>query len=112
MAPPGYRSRLQGELARKTRASAGMRQVELDEHALAAAARTSASFLSISDVAEAIADDLKNQRREILEHVNRMIQHAAMKSSTAHYDLRVRNLHKRLVQVEAELRRLTRSRSP
>jgi hypothetical protein len=112
MAPPGYRSRLQDELARKTRASAGMRQVELDEHALAAAARTSASFLSISDVAEAIADELKNQRREILKHVNRMFQHAAMKSSTAHYDLRLRNLHKRLVQVESEMRRLTRSRSP
>jgi hypothetical protein len=112
MAPPGYRSRLQGELARKTRASAGMRQVELDEHALAAAARTSASFLSISDVAEAIADELKNQRREILKHVNRMFQHAAMKSSTAHDDLRVRNLHKRLVQLESEMRRLTRSRLP
>jgi hypothetical protein len=45
--------------------------------------RTSASVLSISDVAETIADALKNQRREILEHVNRMFQHAAIKSSTA-----------------------------
>jgi hypothetical protein len=67
MAPPGYRSRLQDELARKTRARAGMRQVELDEHVLGAAARTSASVLSISDVA---ADALKNERREIPKHIN------------------------------------------
>jgi hypothetical protein len=66
----------------------------------------------VMTIPEAIADALKNQRREILKHVNRMFQHAAMKSSTAHDDLSVRNLHKRLVQVEAELRRLTRSRSP
>jgi 3-deoxy-D-arabino-heptulosonate 7-phosphate (DAHP) synthase class II len=54
---------------------------------LAAAARTSASVLSISDIAETMADALKNQQREILKHVNRMFQHAAMKSSTAHDDL-------------------------
>ena len=68
------------------------------------------SFLT--DVAETIAGEFNIQRREILNHVNRMIQQAAMKSSTAHDGLRVRNLHKRLVQLEAELRRLTRSRSP
>jgi hypothetical protein len=112
MAPLGYRSRFQDELARKTRASSGLRQVEIDEHVLAAAARTSASALSISDVAGAIADELKTQRREIIKHVDRMIKHAAMKSSTGHDDLRARNFHKRLIQVEAELRRLTRSRSP
>ena len=100
---PRYRSRFEDELARKTRASSGLRQVEIDEHTLAAAARTSSSHLSITDLAEAIADALKNERRGILLHVNRMIQHAAMKSSTAHDDLRVRNLHKRLFQVEAEL---------
>ena len=63
MAPPGYRSRLQQELAQKTRASAGLRQVELDEHLLAAASRTSASALSISDLAQAIADEFKIRQR-------------------------------------------------
>ena len=111
MAPPGYRSRFQDELARKTRASSGLRQVQIDEHMLAAAARTSASALSISDLAQTIADEFNIRQREILKHVNRMIQHAAMKSSTAHDDLRLRNLHKRLFQLESEMRRLTRSRS-
>ena len=52
MAPPRYRSRLQDELARNTRASSGLRQVELDERTLAAAARISSSVLSITDLAE------------------------------------------------------------
>ena len=112
MAPPEYRSRLQHELARKTRASSGLRQVEIDEHTLAAASRTSASALSISDLAQTIADEFKIRQREILKHVDRMIKHAEMQSSKPHDDLRVRNLHKRLFQVEAELRRLTRSRPP
>ena len=110
MAPPGYRSQLQAELARKTRVSAGLRQVELDEHLLAAASRTSASALSISDLAQTIADEFNIRQREILKHVDRMIKHAAMKSSNPHDDLRVRNLNKRVVQLESEMRRLTKPR--
>ncbi|OLB72058.1 MAG: hypothetical protein AUI16_21485 [Alphaproteobacteria bacterium 13_2_20CM_2_64_7] len=110
---PDYRRQVERALARQIEADASRqtRQIEIDRKALDRAAQaTSAGDLTVADLAETIADALKNERREILKHVNRMFQHAAMK--TAHYDLRIRNLHKRLFQLESEMRRLTRSRSP
>ncbi len=70
--------------------------------------------ISINDIAAVIGDALKTQRREIIEHVGRMFKLAELKSSAGHDpdDTRMRNLHRRVTQLESEMRRLTRSRSP
>jgi hypothetical protein len=67
--------------------------------------------LSIDDVAAAVGDALKSQKRQIIQHVGRMIEVERIKSSTAQGDARVKNLHQRLVQVESELRLLRKGSS-
>jgi hypothetical protein len=101
---PGYRSRLQDELARKTGIRSGSsRQVELEAHVLDTAARTSASVLCISDIAETVADALKNQRHEILEHVGRVLKLIEAKSGDVlHQKSRVDKLYRRVMQLESE----------
>ena len=65
--------------------------------------------LTIDDVGEVLGDCLKNQRQQILQHVQRMIELAEMKRSD---DTRVRrNLHARLTRVESAIRFLQKDRS-
>ena len=64
--------------------------------------------LSVDDIAVVVGDALKTQRREILKHVNRLFQLAEIRSSAQKDDVRFRNLHRRLTQIESELRLLHR----
>ena len=63
--------------------------------------------LTIDDVAAAVGDALKSQRKDIIGHVRRMIEVSHIKSSlSSQAETRLHNLHKRLTEVESELRRL------
>jgi hypothetical protein len=67
--------------------------------------------LSIDDISVVVGDCLKNQRRQILGHVRRMIQLERVNNSAKPDDTRVRNLHARLTRVEAAIRFLQKDRS-
>jgi hypothetical protein len=85
------------------------RRAAEDNRTKAHAARTTpASVLSIADVAEAVSEQLREQRRELLEHMTRLFKLAELKKSGDGEDVRVRNLHRRVTMLESELRRLQR----
>jgi hypothetical protein len=66
-------------------------------------ARQSAG-LSIDDISTVVGDALRDQRKQILRHVRRMIELSEIKRSD---DTRFRrNLHARLVAVESAVRGL------
>jgi hypothetical protein len=73
-----------------------------------AAARMPASTLTIADIAEAVADIVKTERREILQHVGRMLKLIEIKQPSE--DVRARNLHRRVTQIESELRLLQKGK--
>jgi hypothetical protein len=65
----------------------------------------SASVLTINDLAEAIGDAVKASEGSVLEHVGRMIRMVEMKLEDPADKRRITNMHRRLIQVESELRR-------
>jgi hypothetical protein len=67
--------------------------------------------LSINDIADVVGDALKSQRQDILSHVGRMFRLQEVKAAPAQGDARLKNLHRRLVQVESELRLLKKGGS-
>ena len=67
--------------------------------------------LSINDIADVVGDALKSQRKDILSHVGRMFHLRDLQAATARGDVRFSNLHRRLVQVESEIRSLKRGGS-
>jgi hypothetical protein len=91
---------------RKIETDAGRRtrQIEIDEQALdRAAARTRIADFSVNDLAEVIADTLKAERREILEHVGRLLTLVEFKMRDE--KARAGRLHQRLTELESGLRR-------
>jgi hypothetical protein len=90
---------------------------EIDRNLLSRAAqRTKCGDLSIAALAEVIKDALKAQRRELITHLMRL--HRLAEAKRAGQDsgeqrnekTRVSNIHRRLVVVEAELRKLRKGR--
>jgi hypothetical protein len=81
-----------------------------------AAQRTKCGDLTIAALAEVIRDALKAQRRELIAHVMRFHRLAELKRAgqdggeQRNEKTRVNNIHKRLVAVEAELRKLWKGR--
>lgn len=69
------------------------------------------AHLSIDDVAAVVGDALKNQRQQILGHVERKFELERVKNSAKSDDARAHNFHARLVAIESELRQLKRERS-
>jgi hypothetical protein len=72
--------------------------------------RLTNSDLSLDDVAQTVAELLKAQRREILEHVERRFVLAETKAAGSHDEVRFNNLHRRITKLESEVRALTRNR--
>ena len=64
--------------------------------------------LSLNDLAEVVADAIKSSERRVLEHVGRMFKLIDVKFGDQHEKTRISNIHRRLIQVESELRRLNR----
>lgn len=67
--------------------------------------------LNINDVALVVGEVLKDERRAIIKHVGRMLRLQEVKAAPAQRDERLTNLHRRLVQVESELRLLKKGGS-
>jgi hypothetical protein len=67
--------------------------------------------LTIDDVGrvvgDALRDHLRAQRQQILNHVDRLFRLQKLTAGAGH-DQRFKNLHKRLIEVEAEIRALKR----
>jgi hypothetical protein len=64
--------------------------------------------LTVDDVGEVLGDALRAQRRQILDHVNRLFR---LQEVTANNDARFKNLHRRLIEIEADIRTLKRGGS-
>jgi hypothetical protein len=106
---------IESQLARLKQAEQKqMRAVEVNRNILARAARTTVGDLQIGDLAEAIHDAVQSQKREILEHVHRLFRH--VKSSAEHDNERSRafdrKLHRRLFELESDVRQLRRKGAP
>jgi hypothetical protein len=67
--------------------------------------------LTIDDVGEVLGAALKDQRRAILAHVDRKFQLQEVNANSARSEERFKNLHRRLIEVEAEIRALKRGDS-
>jgi hypothetical protein len=65
----------------------------------------SASILTIDDLAEAIADAVKSSERRILAHLVRRLKLVDFKLEDPAAKRRITNIHRRLIEVESELRR-------
>jgi hypothetical protein len=67
--------------------------------------------LTVDDVGEVLGDALRAQRQQILAHVSRMWRLQELTAGDKSSDQRYRNLHRRLIEVEAEIRALKRGGS-
>jgi hypothetical protein len=67
--------------------------------------------LSIDDIGAVIGDALRDQRKNILAHVGRLFRLREVNAASSPNDQHFKNLHRRLVQVESEIRRLTKGGS-
>jgi hypothetical protein len=65
--------------------------------------------LSIDDIAAVVGDALKSQKRDLIAHMQRMIQLERVNSKPN--DTRARNLHARLTAAESAIRILQKDRS-
>jgi len=77
-----------------------MRQLE-------AAARV--AKLEAATSSRLVADAIKSSERRILEHVGRMFRLIDVKSGDQHEKARISNIHRRLTQVESELRKISKN---
>jgi hypothetical protein len=102
---PDYRSQIQRALARQR----SIESSQAKAHDLAAA-RMPAGALTIGDVAEVVGGLLHEQRAELLEHFRRMLQLVELRQTPrdAKEDVRVSNIHRRLTQLESEVRLMTK----
>jgi hypothetical protein len=67
--------------------------------------------LTVDDIGEVLGDALRAQRQQILAHVGRMLRLQELTAGDKSSDQRFRNLHRRLIEVEAEIRALKRGGS-
>jgi hypothetical protein len=83
---------------------------EIGYNRMAPAKRMSLADLSVDDLAAVVGDVIKNQRREILKHVQRMLTLAEVKQRDPHEKMRLDRIARRVTQIEAELRMIRKSR--
>jgi hypothetical protein len=67
--------------------------------------------LTVDDVGEVLGDALRAQRQHILAHVGRLFRLQELNAASRQSDERTKNLHRRLVQVEAEIRAIRKGGS-
>jgi hypothetical protein len=79
-----------------------------------AAMRNSAANLTLSDIAECVADGIKASERRtekrMVEHVSRVIKLVNLKNDSGHDETRLNSLHRRICALESALHRMTRGR--
>ena len=69
-----------------------------------AAKRISVADLSVDDLAAVIGDVIKNQRREILKHVQRLLTLVEVRLRDPHEKTRLDRIARRVTKIESELR--------
>jgi hypothetical protein len=75
--------------------------------------RVSAKSLSIHDVAQVCGSIIRKERKEILEHVNRLFRLAEIKShKSVDGETRPKNLNARLLMLESAVRQLSKKVGP
>ena len=71
--------------------------------------RRSITNLTIDDIGRVVGDAMRDQRKHILQHVARLFRlQQLIGGGAAANDQRLKNLHRRLIEVEAEIRALKR----
>jgi hypothetical protein len=83
---------------------------EIENNRMAPVKRISLADLSVDDLAAVVGDVIKNQRREILKHVHRLLTLAEVKQRDPHEKMRLDRIARRVKQVESELRMIRKSR--
>jgi hypothetical protein len=75
-------------------------------------AQARVSDLGMDDLARVIHDQLQTQRRELLEHMARLVKLIEYKieAKNPRDEVRFKNFHERLCSIEADLRRLANQR--
>jgi hypothetical protein len=66
--------------------------------------------LTLTDIADVVAGQLKAQRKDLLAHLERRVALEQTLANNPREDIRYKNLHARLTRVESELRLLNRGR--
>jgi hypothetical protein len=69
----------------------------------------STTRLTVDDIAVVIGDALRDQRKNILAHVVRLFRLQELNAASSQSDERFKNLHRRLVQAESEIRLLKKN---
>jgi hypothetical protein len=68
--------------------------------------------LTVDDIGEVLSDALRAQRRQLVQHIARMFRLQELTAGDKSNDQRrFKNLHRRLIEVEAEIRALKRGGS-
>jgi len=62
--------------------------------------------LRLDDVAATCGEIIRKERKEILAHVNRLMKLVDLKAPMGRDDERYKNLHRRICQLESEVRRI------
>jgi len=70
-----------------------------------------AHVLTINDVIEAVVPAFRDQRRELVEHMNRLLRLVELKQSRGKEEMRDKNFHQRLCVLESQMRALQRKGS-
>jgi hypothetical protein len=96
----------------KSRLQAGMQRLHAAEQRSLDARRlgdsTYAGNISVNDLAETISQLLAEQKAELVGHMTRLFQLSLSKANAVDHDVRFKNLHSRICQLESELRVLTK----
>ena len=71
----------------------------------------STTRLTVDDIAAVIGNALRDQRKHILAHVGRLFRLQELNAASSQSDERFKNLHRRLVQVESQIRSLKKGGS-
>jgi hypothetical protein len=71
----------------------------------------STTRLTIDDVGAVLGDAFADQRRAILAHVGRLFRLQELNAASTQSDERFKNLHRRLIQVEGEVRAIKKGGS-
>jgi hypothetical protein len=84
------------------------REAESHQRALDRAANTSCANLRILDVADVIDDAIQSSERNVIKHVQRMLLLRDVNNRPEKEKERVLNLHRRLTELESQVRALAK----
>jgi hypothetical protein len=87
-----------------------VRRSEFESNLLAQIGRRSITSLTIDDIGRVVGDAMAAQRRVFMQQIGNLVRLQQLSSGGAANDEKLKKIHRRLIQIEAEIRSLQRSR--